>query len=102
MKLFFYHSQLDWHHLDYFPLGGTGKFSGRPEQGDWFAYLDYMDAQLKELCTNYGDIGGIWFDGMWDRPTADWRLDKTYGLIHALQPQALIGSNHHRLNMRNL
>ena len=28
-------------------------------------YLDYMDAQLTELLTNYGPIGGIWFDGMW-------------------------------------
>ena len=95
LKLFFYHSHLDWHHPDYFPRGRTGKYSGRPEQGDWYAYLDYMDAQLTELCTNYGEIGGIWFDGMWDRLSADWRLEQTYGLIHRLQPQALIGNNHH-------
>lgn len=95
LKLFFYHSQLDWHHPDYFPRGRTGRYSERAEQGDWYAYLDYMDAQLAELCSNYGEIGGIWFDGMWDKPDADWRLEKTYGLIHELQPQALIGSNHH-------
>ena len=35
-----------------------------------------MDAQLTELLTNYGPIGGIWFDGMWDKPDADWRLDR--------------------------
>jgi len=96
VKLFFYHSQLDWHHPDYFPLGRTGHASGRPEGGEWTKYLDYMDGQLRELLTGYGEIGGIWFDGWWDKPTADWRLDKTYGLIHSLQPQALIGSNHHR------
>lgn len=97
LKLFFYHSQLDWHHLDYYPRGNTGNYaSGRPDRGDWYEYLDYMDGQLKELCTNYGKIGGIWFDGMWDKPTADWRLGKTYSLIHQLQPQAMIGSNHHR------
>ena len=28
-----------------------------------------MDDQLTELLTNYGPIGGIWFDGMWDKPT---------------------------------
>lgn len=96
IRLFFYHSQLDWHHPDYFPRGNTGRdFTGRPESGDWYKYLDYMDAQLKELLTNYGDIGGIWFDGMWDKKDADWRLDKTYKLIHDLQPSALIGSNHH-------
>jgi alpha-L-fucosidase len=96
IKLFFYHSQLDWHHPDYYPLGETGQYSGRPPAGDWIRYLDYMDGQLQELLKNYGEIGGIWFDGWWDKRTADWRLDKTYSLIHGLQPQALIGNNHHR------
>ncbi len=97
IRLFFYHSQLDWHHPDYFPRGNTGgSWTGRADKGDWNKYLDYMDAQLTELLTNYGDIAGIWFDGMWDKKDADWRLDKTYGLIHKLQPAALVGSNHHR------
>ena len=96
IKLFFYYSQLDWHHPDYFPRGRTGEWSGRPESGEWYPYLDYMDAQLEELLTGYGPLGGIWFDGWWDRPEADWRLEKTYSLIHRLQPAALIGSNHHR------
>ena len=95
IKLFFYHSQLDWHNPNYYPRGRTGHDTGRPESGDWYKYLDYMDAQLRELLTNYGEIGGIWFDGMWDKPDADWRLAKTYQLIHDLQPQTLIGSNHH-------
>jgi alpha-L-fucosidase len=96
IKLFFYHSHLDWHSPDYYPRGRTGNDAGRPNSGDWNKYLDYMDAQLTELLTNYGEIGGIWFDGWWDRPDADWRLEKTYSLIHKLQPQALIGNNHHR------
>jgi alpha-L-fucosidase len=96
VKLFFYHSQLDWHHPDYFPLGRTGDGLGKPEGGDWNKYLDYQNAQLKELLTNYGEIGGIWFDGWWDKPKADWQLEKTYRLIHDLQPQALVGNNHHQ------
>jgi len=55
-----------------------------------------MDGQLRELLTNYGPIGGIWFDGMWDKPDADWHLSKTYALIHQLQPAALIIPNHHQ------
>jgi len=96
LKLFVYYSQLDWHHLDYWPRGRTGHSTGRPEEGDWDRYLDYVDAQLRELFTNYGPLGGVWFDGMWDRPDADWRLERTYGLIHELQPAALVIPNHHR------
>jgi alpha-L-fucosidase len=96
MKLFFYYSQLDWHHPDYYPRGSTGgSYTGRPEKGNWYGYLDYMDAQLTELLTGYGEVAGIWFDGMWDKKEADWRLGQTYGLIHRLQPAALVGSNHH-------
>ena len=97
IKLFFYYSQLDWHNPDYYPRGATDWPNGRPDHGDWSAYLDtYMDGQLTELLTNYGPIGGIWFDGMWDKPNADWHLDKTYALIHKLQPAALIIPNHHQ------
>jgi alpha-L-fucosidase len=99
IKLFFYYSQLDWHNPDYYPRGQTATEwdNGRPDHGDWNSYLDdYMDGQLRELLTNYGPIGGIWFDGMWDKPDADWHLTKTYALIHQLQPAALIIPNHHQ------
>lgn len=110
LRLFFYHSHLDWHHPDYYPRGATGQHSGRPESGTFSRYLDYMDAQLAELLGGtYGEIAGIWFDGWWDQqlkhlgqaqapPTAtqvDWRLRQTYDLIHRLQPAALVGNNHH-------
>jgi alpha-L-fucosidase len=97
LKLFFYHSHLDWHHPDYFPRGQTGHGPGRPERGEFARYLDYLDAQIQELCGGtYGEIAGIWFDGWWDQKKGfDWRLRKTYDLIHKLQPQALIGNNHH-------
>tara|TARA_B100001996_G_scaffold380076_1_gene366881 strand:- start:1130 stop:2455 length:1326 start_codon:yes stop_codon:yes gene_type:complete len=105
IKLFFYYSQLDWYRDDYFPRGRTGNgISGRGE-GDWNDYIDFMKAQLTELLTNYGEIGGIWFDGQWDQHEwdgkrfgklkADFKLKEVYELIHKLQPQALIGSNHH-------
>ena len=105
MKLFFYYSQLDWYRDDYYPRGRTGNgISGRG-QGEWSDYISFMKAQLTELLTNYGEIGGIWFDGEWDQfkwdgkrfgePMADFKLAEVYSLIHKLQPQALIGSNHH-------
>ena len=64
-----------------------------------------MKAQLTELLTNYGEIAGIWFDGHWDQKEwdgkkfgaakVDWHYDEIYSLIHQLQPQCLIGNNHH-------
>jgi alpha-L-fucosidase len=96
IKLFFYHSQLDWHHPDYFPRGRTGNDTGRPNDGNFNRYIDFMNAQLRELLTNYGEIAGVWFDGWWDKPDAPWRLGETYSLIHTLRPAALIGANHHR------
>ena len=105
IKLFFYYSQLDWYRDDYFPRGRTGNgIEGRGE-GKWEDYIDFMKKQLTELLTNYGEIGGIWFDGQWDQHewdgkrfgkiNADFKLREVYDLIHNLQPHALIGSNHH-------
>ncbi|MCZ2156159.1 MAG: alpha-L-fucosidase [Bryobacterales bacterium] len=95
IKLFFYHSHLDWYQNEYFPRGRTGQYSGRPDYGNFDKYLNYMDRQLTELLTDYGPIAGIWFDGIWDRRDANWRLRRTYDLIHKLQPAALVGNNHH-------
>jgi alpha-L-fucosidase len=96
LRIFFYYSQLDWHHPDYFPLGNTGYAAGRARSGDWNRYIAFMNAQLTELLSNYGEVSGIWFDGMWDKPDTDWHLTETYDLIHRLQPQALIVANHHK------
>lgn len=96
LKLFFYYSHIDWHRTDYYPWGRTGRNTGRTPSGTWEDYLKFMDAQLTELLTNYGPIGGIWFDGWWDKPDADWQLERQYTLIHRLQPGCLIGNNHHK------
>lgn len=96
IKLFLYYSHLDWHRPDYYPWGRTGRETGREAAGTWEDYLQFMDTQLTELLTNYGSIGGIWFDGWWDKPDADWQLERQYSLIHRLQPGCLIGNNHHK------
>jgi alpha-L-fucosidase len=106
IQLFLYYSLLDWRREDYpHETGRTGKGTGRKGKGDYASYLQFMKNQLTELLTNYGTIAGIWFDGYWDQtpPEGDadrtsrinWHLDEIYGLIHKLQPQCLIGNNHH-------
>jgi len=105
IKLFFYYSQLDWRRDDYYPRGRTGHDLGRPDEGNWENYIEFMRTQLTELMTNYGEVGGIWFDGHWDHVdwdgenwgdlNVDWHYDELYPLIHDLQPAALIANNHH-------
>lgn len=97
IKLHFYYSHLDWFRDDY-PEGNTGHGTGRPKgHGNWESYYKFMNKQLTELLTNYGPVGAIWFDGIWDQPTNfNWQLEEQYALIHKLQPSCLIGNNHHR------
>ncbi len=106
IKLFVYYSLLDWRRDDYsWTTGRTGKGTGRTVQEDWNHYIQFMKNQLTELLTNYGEIGGVWFDGYWDQlnddsdknqtPHVDWHLNEIYTLIHKLQLQCLIGNNHH-------
>lgn len=99
IKLHFYYSHLDWTRDDYYPLGRTGKGTGRTTHGEWKSYYQFMNNQLTELLTNYGPIGAIWFDGWWDHdqdPDFDWQLPEQYAMIHRLQPSCLIGNNHHQ------
>jgi len=51
---------------------------------------------LTELITNYPNVEGIWFDGFWDRPTANWHYDEICALIHKLNPNIMVGNNHHQ------
>ena len=100
VRLHFYYSHIDWTREDY-PQGRTGHDTGRDStKVDWPGYYDFMNAQLTELLTNYGEIGAIWFDGWWDHDEDtvpfDWQLDEQYALIHRLQPSCLIGNNHHQ------
>ncbi|MDO4190581.1 MAG: alpha-L-fucosidase [Bacteroidales bacterium] len=102
IALHFYYSHLDWRRNDYTPLGRTGHGTHRRLDGKWESYLDFMKNQLTELLTNYGKIGAIWFDGLWDRDEEEggmkperWDLYTQYELIHTLQPSCLVANNHH-------
>lgn len=78
----FYHTTLDWRWQS--DTCADAKFD---------EYLDYLQRSVEILCTYYGEIGGMWFDGNWSRPDADWKLDRFYGMIRKKQPSALIVNN---------
>lgn len=76
---FFYHTLLDWYEPHY--------------KTDFKTYLKYLRDSVEILCKNYGKIGGLWFDGMWDQRDADWEEDELYGVIRKYQPEAMIINN---------
>lgn len=99
LRLHLYYSHIDWTRDDY-PMGRTGRRTGKDStRSDWPHYFAFMNRQLTELLTQYGQIGAIWFDGFWDHDedsTAfDWQLREQYDLIHRLQPSCLVANNHH-------
>jgi alpha-L-fucosidase len=93
IKLHLYYSLLDWGRTDY--AFGSPIVNGKPTKGDWDSYIKFMKDQLTELITNYPAIQGIWFDGQWERRTANWHFDEIYSLIHKLNPAIMVGNNHH-------
>lgn len=76
---FFYHTLLDWYEPTF--------------EKDFPAYLEYLRKSVKLLCTRYGKIGGIWFDGTWSKPDGDWEEDALYSMIRSYQPEAMIINN---------
>lgn len=79
---FLYHTTLDWR-LD----------SANCSESKFNEYLEYLNDSVEVLCRHYGKIGGLWFDGNWSRPKADWKEDRLYGMIRKYQPEAMIINN---------
>ena len=79
IKPFFYHTTADWYNDDF--------------HEDFKSYLKYLRDSVEILCTNYGEIGGFWFDGNWWKKNNDWEEDALYGMIRKHQPNAIIVNN---------
>lgn len=58
------------------------------------AYNDYFVNQLTELCTNYGELFTIWFDGAKakDAPDFTYDFDRYFAVIRELQPNCAISN----------
>lgn len=90
LRICWYHSIMDWHHPDYLP---RRKWEVRPADGaDMDRYEAYMRAQLKELLTNYGTIGVLWFDGEWEETWTHERGKSLDAYVRSLQPDIIINN----------
>jgi alpha-L-fucosidase len=91
MPLCLYYSVADWHHPNYPNRGQSHELDG-PQDGDQPdlpVYIEYLTNQVRELCTRYGKIHGIW----WDMNQTDHQEDDSiHTMIHQLQPAAVINN----------
>ena len=78
LKLGYYYSPPDWYHPDY-----------RTENHS--RYIEFLHGQLREICSNYGKIDIIWFDGLGGK-AEDWNSEKLFKMIRRLQPHVIINN----------
>ena len=78
LKLGYYYSPPDWYHPDY-------RTENHPR------YIKFLHGQLKEICSNYGKIDIIWFDGLGGK-AEDWDSESLFRKIRRLQPHVIINN----------
>lgn len=85
MPIGFYYSLLDWRYPAYFR--GPQK-----DAAGWATLVDYVHAQVRELCTNYGQLDILWYDGGWPYTAEDWRSEELNAMVRQLQPGIIINN----------
>ncbi len=89
IPLCLYYSIVDWNHPNYPHQSRAHERQPQPQdKPDEGKYVEFVREQVRELCTNYGDIHGFWWDAM--------RLNVTdptiNDMIRRLQPKAVINN----------
>jgi alpha-L-fucosidase len=90
VPLCLYYSIADWNHPNYPNQGRHHELAG-PEPGDtpdWDKYMEFLKAQVKELCSDYGKIDGFW----WDMNVPLYKDPSVNAMIRSLQPSAVINN----------
>ena len=97
MAMQYYYSLIDWIRPDY-PLGNESGVPKDPSKADYNHYFEFEKAQIRELMAH--NPRALWFDGIWDHedetPPFPWRMEELYAYIHGINPDCLVGNNHHR------
>jgi alpha-L-fucosidase len=90
IRLCFYHSIMDWHSPDYEPRRKwNDTATGTPDMDRYEAYLK---GELKEILSNYGPIGILWFDGEWEGSWNGVRGQRIYDYVRSLQPDIIVNN----------
>jgi alpha-L-fucosidase len=93
IRLCFYHSIMDWHHPDaqapFYPNYNDTNLSNP----NFARYVEnYLRPQVKELITNYGPLGVLWFDGEWIKDWTEPQGKDMYNYVRGLQPDIIINN----------
>ena len=93
IRLCFYHSIMDWHH-PFAQSTSYPNYNDREKINPEFPkYIEnFMKPQLKELLTNYGDIGVLWFDGEWTSAYTTEMGKDVYNYVRSLKPDIIINN----------
>jgi alpha-L-fucosidase len=96
IKVGLYFSLLDWHRPDY-PHFGDEIHPHREDPAyaehrpDLDSYREFMHGQIRELCTNYGELDLLWFDFSYTGMGPEqWGAEEIVRLVRELQPNALM------------
>jgi alpha-L-fucosidase len=81
LTICWYHSILDWHHAD----------AQTPERFPLY-FEHYLKPQVKEILTNYGDIGVIWFDGEWISQYTAAEGRDLYAWCRSIAPKVIVNN----------
>jgi alpha-L-fucosidase len=90
VPLCLYYSIADWNHPNYPNQGRHHELAGpeKDDQPDWDKYMEFLKGQVRELCTNYGEIHGFW----WDMNVPVYKDPSVNNMIRKLQPKAVINN----------
>ncbi len=58
----------------------------------WENFLKFHRQQLRELCSNFGKIDLLWFDGDWERTSSQFRMKELREQLHQWQPEVILNS----------
>ncbi|MGV8136613.1 MAG: alpha-L-fucosidase [Mangrovibacterium sp.] len=127
-----YFSKPDWHSPDYWwpqfpPFDRNVNYDPAVYPERWNSFVNFTHNQVMELCTNYGKIDLLWFDGGWVQKhedpakppqvsgyrlkkiyNQDIRMDELVSKIRSKQPDAIVvdraveGKNQNYLTPENM
>jgi alpha-L-fucosidase len=89
IKFCFYYSIMDWHEAGPQPPGV--EYNNKPIK-DFPKYVTYMKGELKELVTQYGPLGILWFDGQWIPQWTAAEGKDLYAYVRGLQPDIIVNN----------